>query len=114
MLTELRIRDFAIIDELTLTLDSGFVVLTGETGAGKSIIIDAVEMLLGGRADSSLVRASAEAAFVEGTFKVDQDVLPAVHAILEREDLTDDGEYVHIGREVRLEGGTSAALMAVW
>ena len=55
MLTELRIHDFAIIDDLSLTLDSGFIVFTGETGAGKSIIIDAVEMLLGGRADSDMV-----------------------------------------------------------
>ena len=49
MLTELRVRDFAIIDDLQLRFHPGFNVLTGETGAGKSIIIDAVEMLLGAK-----------------------------------------------------------------
>jgi len=53
MLTELTIQDFAIIDALTIRLDPGFNVLTGETGAGKSIIIDAVDLLLGGRGDST-------------------------------------------------------------
>ena len=57
MLAELTIRDFAIIDQLHLTLGSGFNVLTGETGAGKSIIIDAIGLLLGDRASPDLVRA---------------------------------------------------------
>jgi DNA repair protein RecN (Recombination protein N) len=104
MLTELLIRDFAIIDELELKLDSGFVVLTGETGAGKSIIIDAVEMLLGGRADTTLIRSGAEVAFVEGTFRLDPLIKPNVQAILEREALIDDSELVHLGREIRREG----------
>ena len=51
MLHELHIRNFAIIDDLTLKLGEGFVVLTGETGAGKSILIDAAELVLGGRAE---------------------------------------------------------------
>jgi DNA repair protein RecN (Recombination protein N) len=104
MLTELRIRDFAIIDELELRLNSGFIVLTGETGAGKSIIIDAVEMLLGGRADTTLIRSGAEVAFVEGIFKLEPLILPHVHAILEREALVDDLGLVHLGREIRREG----------
>ena len=65
MLTELTISNFAIIDELSLQLTAGFNVLTGETGAGKSIIIDAVSLLLGGRADTTLVRAGAEVAQVD-------------------------------------------------
>ena len=64
MLVELHIRDFAIIEDLQLDLAPGFTVFTGETGAGKSIIIDAVEMLLGGRADSGMVRTGAEAALL--------------------------------------------------
>jgi len=60
MLNELRIRDLAIIDRLDLTLGAGFNVLTGETGAGKSIIIDAVNLLLGDRASQEVVRAGAE------------------------------------------------------
>ena len=51
MLSELRIDDFAIIDRLRLTFSDGLVIFTGETGAGKSIIIDAVDLLMGGRAD---------------------------------------------------------------
>ena len=104
MLTELHIRDFAIIDELELNLNSGFVVLTGETGAGKSIIIDAVEMLLGGRADTTLVRSGADVAFVEGTFRLESNVQAQVFAILSREDLADDPAQVHLGREIRREG----------
>jgi DNA repair protein RecN (Recombination protein N) len=104
MLTELRIRDFAIIDELALTFNPGFVVLTGETGAGKSIIIDAVEMLLGGRADTSLVRTGAEVAFVEGTFQLEPSIKTLVLPTLEREGLQDDPETVHLSREIRREG----------
>ena len=104
MLTELRIRDFAIIEELELALNSGFVVLTGETGAGKSIIIDAVEMLLGGRADTALVRSGADVAFVEGTFQVESSIQSNILSILEREDLADDPNLVHLGREIRREG----------
>ncbi len=104
MLTELHIRDFAIIDELALHFDAGFVVLTGETGAGKSIIIDAVEMLLGGRADTTLVRAGADIAHVEGTFLLAPSVEAQVLAILEREDLSEEPRTVHLSREIRREG----------
>ena len=69
MLTELRIRDLAIIDALDLVFGPGFNVLTGETGAGKSIIIDAVNLLLGDRASQEVVRAGAERTEVEGTFQ---------------------------------------------
>ena len=62
MIVELYIKDFAIIDELRMQLAPGFTVLTGETGAGKSIILDAVMLLLGGRADTTMVRAECEAA----------------------------------------------------
>ena len=104
MLAELTIRDFAIIDDLRLSLAEGFVVFTGETGAGKSIIIDAVEQLLGGRGDSALVRAGAEMALVEGVFKLDDSVLPVIRPILERESLLDDPPYLTLSREIRREG----------
>jgi DNA repair protein RecN (Recombination protein N) len=104
MLSELRIRDFAIIDDLSLSFDSGFVVFTGETGAGKSIIIDAVEMLLGGRADSSFVRTGAEVAVIEGTFKLEGVIRDEVARILEKESLLDDPDYLVLGREIRTEG----------
>jgi DNA repair protein RecN (Recombination protein N) len=104
MLTELRIQNFAIIDDLKLKLASGFIVFTGETGAGKSIIIDAVEMLLGGRADSTMVRSGAEQALLEGDFSLEPAIRQDVHAILEREELLDDPDHVTIGREIRAQG----------
>ncbi|MGD2057830.1 MAG: DNA repair protein RecN [Anaerolineales bacterium] len=104
MLTELRIQNFAIIDDLQLSLEPGFVVLTGETGAGKSIIIDAVEMLLGGRADSTAIRSAADVALIEGHFTIDEDIQSDVHKILERENLMDDPRYLVLSREIRREG----------
>jgi DNA repair protein RecN (Recombination protein N) len=104
MLTEIRIQDFAIIDDLRLNLDSGFTVFTGETGAGKSIIIDAVEMLLGGRADSTMVRSDAEVAIIEGAFRLESSIQSEVNQILERESLLDDHEYLALGREIRRQG----------
>ncbi len=104
MLTDLRIRDFAIIDDLSLEFGPGFVAFTGETGAGKSIIIDAVELLLGGRAESSMVRSGASAALIEGVFRLDDAVADEVRAILEREGLLDEPTFLTLGREVRSEG----------
>ena len=104
MLTELRIQNFAIIDELTLSLSPGFVVFTGETGAGKSIIIDAVELLLGGRADNTMVRTGAEVALIEGVFHLEPTIQEGVAQILEREGLLDDIGYCVLAREIRREG----------
>jgi DNA repair protein RecN (Recombination protein N) len=104
MLTDLRIRDFAIIDDLGLEFGPGFVAFTGETGAGKSIIIDAVELLLGGRAESSMVRSGALAALIEGVFRLDEAVADEVRVVLEREGLLDDPTFLTLGREVRSEG----------
>jgi DNA repair protein RecN (Recombination protein N) len=70
MLVELRIRDYAVVDDLTLELGPGLNVLTGETGAGKSIIVGALSLLLGERASSDVVRAGASRAVVEGVFDV--------------------------------------------
>ena len=70
MLTELRIRNFAIIESLTLPLARGFNVLSGETGAGKSIIVGALGLLLGERASADLIRTGADRATVEGVFDV--------------------------------------------
>jgi DNA repair protein RecN (Recombination protein N) len=76
MLLELNIRDFAIIDRLQLRLNRLFNVFTGETGAGKSIIIDAVNALLGGKIGAEFVRAGCDRATVEGVFSI--DTLPSV------------------------------------
>jgi DNA repair protein RecN (Recombination protein N) len=70
MLTELRIRNFAIIEQVNLPLSEGFNVLSGETGAGKSIIVGALGLLLGERASADLIRSGADKATVEGVFDV--------------------------------------------
>src|SRR5512137_383736 len=108
MLTELRIQDFAIIDHLELEFGPGLLVFTGETGAGKSIIMDAVDMLLGGRVDSTVIRADADLARVEGTFELSDPEGEAVNEILAREDLLDDPHCVTLSREVRREGRSVA------
>ena len=108
MLTELHIQNFAIIDKLDLRFGPGLIILTGETGAGKSIILDAVVMLIGGRADTTFIRADSDAAFVEGVFQLKGPEREAVHDILNREELMDDPDYVVLMREVRKEGRSVA------
>src|SRR5512134_678079 len=108
MLTELHIQNFAIIDNLELKFGPGLIILTGETGAGKSIILDAVTMVIGGRADTTVIRAEAETAFVEGVFSLKGPEKDALHAILKREELLDDESYVTLTREVRREGRSIA------
>src|SRR5574339_1088501 len=108
MLTELRSHNFAIIDQLELRFGPGLIILTGETGAGKSIILDAVVMLIGGKADAMLIRTDADAAVVEGVFHLRGPEKESVHAILQREELMDDPDYVVLTREVRREGRSVA------
>jgi len=110
MLTELHIQNFAIIDKLDLRFDSGLIILTGETGAGKSIILDAVVMLIGGKADTTFVRTDSDAAFVEAVFQLKGPEKEAVHFILNREELMDDPNYVVLMREVRKEGRSVARI----
>jgi DNA repair protein RecN (Recombination protein N) len=113
MLTELRIENFAIIETLELFFAPGLVTFTGETGAGKSIIIDAVETLLGGRAEASMIRTGADRANVEAVFHVPVGMRAAVHAILEREALLEErgegeADIVTMGREIRRAGRSIA------
>jgi DNA repair protein RecN (Recombination protein N) len=104
MLRELHIRNFAIIEELTLRFEPGLFVLTGETGAGKSILVDAIELLLGGRGDSNVIRAGEDAASVEGEFSLEEGVAPEVRGILDPEGLWEGEQSLTLGREVRREG----------
>lgn len=115
MLEELRIRNFAIIDNLELGFAPGFNVITGETGAGKSIIIDAVEQLLGGKADNAMIRAGADRALIEGVFALDAHTRPIVVEALRRADLLEDenAAFVVLGREIRGSGRSTARVNGV-
>lgn len=106
MLNELFIRNLAIIDDLRLRFDAGFNVLTGETGAGKSIILDAVMLILGGRADTSLVRAGCDEAYVEATFVLDGETKTVVLPILEAQGLEEEegSDVILLTRELRMNG----------
>ena len=105
MLIELNITNFAIIDKLNLSFHKGFNILTGETGAGKSIIIDAVTMLLGGRAGATFIRAGSDRARIEGIFRLSDRLRAMIDPILEREGLEgDDPDILIVGREIRNTG----------
>ena len=111
MLKEIRIRNFAIIESLDLELTPGFNVFTGETGAGKSIILDALSIVLGEKGDNSFVREGTKRASIEAVFDYgtrSEEILE----ILEREDLLpDDGiEELSLNREIRLEGRSTARI----
>lgn len=103
MIVELRIRDFAVIEELSVPLSPGLNVVTGETGAGKSIVVDALGLLVGGRASSSSVRAGRRRAVVEGV--VDLKGLDRVAQTLTGLGLGgDEDAHLLLRREVRAEG----------
>ena len=87
MITELRVRDLATISDVTLPLGPGLNVLTGETGAGKSMLVDALSLLLGERADSAQVRPGTARSVVEGVF----EQLPAA-ALAQLDELGLDAE----------------------
>ena len=110
MLVELHVENFAIIDRLDLNFGPGLITFTGETGAGKSIIIDAVDLLLGGRAEVSMIRTGADRALVEATFKIPDFNQEALQSILKHEELLDDPDYFTVGREIRAGGRSIARL----
>jgi DNA repair protein RecN (Recombination protein N) len=106
MLTELRIRNFAIIESLTLPLARGFNVLSGETGAGKSIIVGALGLLLGERASVDLIRTGADRATVEGVFDVADR--PEIATLLDERGIDAEESLVVLKREIAAAGRTRA------
>jgi len=105
MIAELRVRDLATIADVTLQLAPGLNVLSGETGAGKSMLVDALALLLGGRAESGLVRPGASRAIVEGAFDVEGTSL---RKRVESLGLALDDGRVIVRREVSAEGRSRA------
>ncbi|MFN2103347.1 MAG: DNA repair protein RecN [Candidatus Promineifilaceae bacterium] len=109
MLSNLSIRNFAIIDDLSLKIEPGFVVLTGETGAGKSIILDAVTLVLGGRSDSTMVRAGSSQAQLEAEFALTPALQEEINPLLVEEGLESDyPDILSLGREIRDNGRSIA------
>ncbi|MCM3566671.1 DNA repair protein RecN [Neobacillus mesonae] len=106
MLAELSIKNFAIIENLSISFEKGLSVLTGETGAGKSIIIDAIHLLTGGRGSAEFVRHGEEKAEIEGLFQLDPDHHPVYQKALEFGIEIEDGMIVlrrdisHTGKSV--------------
>ncbi|MCZ6918253.1 MAG: DNA repair protein RecN [Gemmatimonadetes bacterium] len=106
MLTELRVRDLAVIADATLALRPGLNVLTGETGAGKSILVDALSLLLGERASTDIVRPGAEKTVVEAAFYVGG--ADAVHSDADEAGVELDEEILVVRRDINVEGPNRA------
>ena len=108
MLTRLAIRNVVLIEALELEFSGGLGVLTGETGAGKSILLDALGLVLGDRAESALVRAGEDKASVSAVFEF-AALPPAIRAVLDDADLTiEAGEPLILRRQVKADGGSKA------
>jgi DNA repair protein RecN (Recombination protein N) len=107
MLSAISVRNIVLIDQLELALDRGLTVLTGETGAGKSILLDALTLALGGRGDASLVRAGAESGQVVAVLQLPHDH-PA-RAVLRENDVADDAEIIL--RRVQFRDGRTRAFV---
>ncbi|WP_240483667.1 AAA family ATPase, partial [Streptomyces pathocidini] len=108
VLEEMRIRSLGVIDDAVVELSPGFTAVTGETGAGKTMVVTSLGLLLGGRADPALVRIGAKAAVVEGRITVPADAPAAVRAQEAGAEL-DDGALL-ISRTVSAEGRSRAHL----
>ena len=107
MLRHLRVTNFAILSDVALELGPGLTVLTGETGAGKSLIVEAVNLLRGGRASADIPRAGAEEAVVEAIMEAPDDLRARVAAVIEAAGLpASDGDQVMIRRVIQ-RGGRS-------
>ena len=104
MLRLLSVINFSTIDQLEMELAPGFNVLTGETGAGKSIIVDAMSLLLGGRADGGMVRSGARQSRVEGVFLLNGDIAQKINVALDEYEIDGGEEEMILAREVNLDG----------
>lgn len=104
MLQELTIKDFAIISQLDLSFSEGMTVLTGETGAGKSIIIDAVGLLVGGRGSTDFIREGAKKAQLQGQFEVSSHVFERMTPYLQSLGIEATERTMILSRDISLSG----------
>src|SRR6187200_1194083 len=109
MLRQLAIQNVVLVDRLDLEFEAGLGVLTGETGAGKSILLDALGLALGARADTNLVRAGQDSASVSAELELDRQH-PAQRLLLEQGIEPEPGEPLIIRRTVKSDGGSRAFL----
>ena len=106
MLATLSIQNIVLIDRLELEFQAGLSVLTGETGAGKSILLDSLGLVLGARADSGLLRAGADKGVVTAEFLLEDG--QAVHPLLEEQGLEDEGDVLRLRRQLTADGRSRA------
>ena len=110
MLQTISLRDFVIVDQLELDFASGFTVLTGETGAGKSILLDALSLVLGERADSSQIREGSHRAEISALFRIDPELIQSFSKWLDEQGfpMEDDGQSLLLKRTVESNGRSRA------
>ena len=106
MLAELRLENYAVIDNVVIEFASGLNLLTGETGAGKSILIDALGLLLGEKASSDVIRTGAERAVVAAVFESDGAAARFIEEILETNGLDAENGSLILRREIAAKGGS--------
>ena len=107
MLTHLSIKNIAVIDKAQIDFDNGFNILTGETGAGKSIIINSLNILKGERASKELIRSGEQSARVDGIFTVSDEIKNEIENLIGID--VDDNEIM-ISREFNLDGKNSVRI----
>ena len=104
MLVELRLENYAVIDNLAIEFAAGLNLLTGETGAGKSILIDALALLLGDKASPDVIRTGAERTLISAVFEVESGAEKIVAQVLESNGIDSDHESIILRREIAASG----------
>src|SRR6266481_10084470 len=104
VLVELRLENYAVVDNLAVEFASGLNLLTGETGAGKSILIDALALLLGDKASADVIRSGADKATISAVFEAEGGAEKTVSQILENNGIDQEGESIILRREIAAGG----------
>jgi len=110
MLERLTIRDLALVERAEIAFGRGLTAVTGETGAGKSLTVEALALIVGARADADIVREGAKACVIEAEFRLAGEAAKRAGALLEEWGLEFDGETVIVRREVSTEGRSRASV----